>query len=318
MNVVNIASDRRSLDMIDRFVLPEVMTVTATDGPCGFEIGGVDLADDLPGEVIGALMWVFYKSGFVILRGQDRLTPERQAEVTEWFGRTFVRGTMGDGVDKMATVSSTPVQILGSAAEDPDANVAAADADRGGELEPHSDVQDYAIPPAVTVLHGVEVVPTEAGGNTYFANLYQAYDELDTETKRRIEHLKWRPTSTLATAYRVGMKAAKESVAKNGLIDNSDVRHPVVRTHPVTRRKALWLSTFTEEICGLDDPDETEALTRKLKDHVVQDHLWQKHIWAPHDVLIWDNRCMNHWREGWDTSYRRTMHRSQANGSRPF
>lgn len=300
---------------LEDLALPDLLDVRPTGGSCGAIIHGADLADDLPGEVIGGLLAVLCHAGMVILPGQDRLTPERQAVVTEWFGRPFVRDS---GVDRMATVNTTPVQILGSQAADPGSNVPAADVDRGRKLAPHSDVQDYQVTPDFTILHGVETPPPSAGGNTYWANLYQAYDELDEETQQLVEHLRWMPASTQATAYRVGMQAAKEQVAKEGLQLESAVRHPVVRTHPVTRRKALWISTFTVRVVGLGDVVAEEALTQRLKTHVMQDHLWYRHEWTPHDVIMWDNRCVNHWREAWDPSYRRTMHRSQAGSARPF
>jgi len=288
---------------IEDLALPDSLDVRPTGGSCGAIVHGVDLTDELSGEVIGSLLAILCHAGMMVLPGQERLTPERQAVVTEWFGRPFVRDS---GVDRMATVNTTPVQILGSQADDPGSNVPAADVDRGLKLAPHSDVQDYQVTPDFTILHGVETPPSSVGGNTYWANLYQAYDELDEETKQLVEHLQWMPASTQATAYRVGMQL------------ESEVRHPVVRTHPVSRRKALWISTFTVRVMGLGDLDAEEALTQRLKAHVTQDHLWYKHTWTPHDVIMWDNRCVNHWREAWDPSYRRTMHRSQAGSARPF
>lgn len=299
--------------------LPSGMRAQPSGGSCGAIVEGVDLADDeLPGAVIGALRAVVDHAGLIILRGQERLTPQRQAVVTEWFARPFFRDA---DVDNMTMVDRTPVQILGSEAYD-NGGVPAADVDAGRELVPHSDVQDYQLTPDYTILHAVEVVPSSEGGNTYWSNLYQAYDELDDETRRRVETLSWMPASTQATAFGVGMQAAKQSVARDGLQLESSVRHPVVRTHPVTRRKALWVSTgFTVRVDLGDTPDRIEegkALARQLKAHVNRDHLWYRHEWQPHDVVIWDNRCVNHWREGWPAGLRRTMHRSQAGSARPY
>ncbi len=300
--------------------LPSSMSVVPTGGTCGAVVGGVDLADEaLPGEVIGGLLAVLDHAGLVVLRGQHRLTPERQAVVTEWFGRPFFRDS---NVDNMTMVDRTPVQILGSQAYDAAGGVPAADVDAGRELVPHSDVQDYQVTPNYTILHAVEVVPGDQGGNTYWSNLYQAHDELDDATRARVERLCWMPASTQATAYGVGMQAAKQSVASGGLTLDSPVRHPVVRTHPVTRRKALWVSTgFTVRVDLGDDPDQVQAgkaLARELKAHVNSDRFWYRHEWQPHDVVMWDNRCVNHRREGWPAGMRRTMHRSQAGSARPF
>ena len=295
--------------------LPPELHVAPTGGSCGAIVHGIDLADDLSGEVIGALLALVCHAGLLILPAQRRLTPERQAFITEWFGKPFFRDS---GVDNMTMVDRTPVQILGSQAKDPGGNVPAADVDDGRKLGPHSDVQDYPVTPDFTILHAVEVVPSSQGGNTYWANLYQAYDELDAETQHRIDRLQWMPTSTQAIAYKVGMQRAKADVEKHGLKLDSDVRHPVVRTHPVTRRKALWVSSFTVRITGLGDEAAERALTKRLRDHVNQDHLWYRHEWSQDDVVMWDNRCVNHWREGWNPALRRTMHRSQAGSARPF
>ena len=99
----------------------------------------------------------------------------------------------------------------------------------------------------------------------------------------------------------------------------STVRYPVVRTHPVTRRRALWVSPdFTKEIVGLDDPQEAEQLRLALLEHVADDRFSYCHVWSPHDVLFWDNRCVNHRRDNYDIRYTREMQRTQAGGAVPF
>ena len=133
------------------------MTVTTTGASCRAVVHGKDLADDLPGEVIAAVLAVVDNARVAIFPDQSRLTPERQSEVTEWFGQPFFRSS---GIDDMAMVSRTPVQILGSQARD-ESELPAADVDDGRELVPHSDVQDYQLTPNYTILHAVEVVPSE-------------------------------------------------------------------------------------------------------------------------------------------------------------
>jgi taurine dioxygenase len=287
---------------LENLRLPNGVQVQRTDGPCGATLRGVDLSEDLSPEVISLILTLFHHSGVLVIPGQIRLTPERQMEITEWFGRPYNREG-GGKFDDIPMVGETGVQNLSG----------------GKELAPHSDVQDYPIPPDVTVLHGVEVPPLSAGGNTLFANLFQAYDELDDATKRRVERMRWRPASTLATAYKVGIRQAVEYVEKHGMgALESDVTQPVVRTHPISGRKALWVSTFTVRLVGIEDAEENKQLTHFLKKHVTQPHLWYTHKWTQHDVIMWDNRCVNHWRQNWDHQYRRVMHRSQAGGSRPF
>ena len=301
--------------LADSLDLPPTIQLEPMGGPCGITLRGVDLSDDLPGEVIGALVAVANHAGLVHLPDQRRLDPRRQAEISEWFGRIFLR----DGeVDRIATVSETPVQILGSEALDAAGAVPGADMDRGQPLPTHSDVQDYAVTPDFTILHCVETPPPAAGGRTHWSDLFRAYDELDEVTRKAVTGRRWVPPSTAATAYGVGMQAAKRAAGNDGPSLASAVRHPVVRTHPVTRRRALWVSSFTTRIEGIGSEDEERAMAERLRNHVNQDRFWTTHEWTAQDVMIWDNRCVNHRRDGWDPSYRRTMHRSQAGAARPF
>ncbi|HAK62596.1 MAG: TauD/TfdA dioxygenase family protein [Pseudomonadota bacterium] len=290
-----------------------------TGGPCGVFLHGVDLQDELCGEQIYSLITVFNHSGLMILRGQNRLTPERQCEVVEWFGRRFHRGSAGD---RLPMVGELPLQLLSNRdTRKPGRQVIAQEDDPYNSatqaLRWHSDVQDYAAPPDVTVLHGVEIPPPEAGGRTHFVNMYQAHDELDAATRERIRHMKWKPASTYATMKGVKQPAAMQNSAPDS---ESEVVHPVVRTHPVTGRLALWITPgFTVKLEGFGHaPEEGEALLKKLIQHMTQKHLIYTHIWRQHDVIFWDNRCVMHERDAWDRNYLREMHRAQAGGSRPF
>ncbi|HEX4890563.1 MAG TPA: TauD/TfdA family dioxygenase [Alphaproteobacteria bacterium] len=293
--------------------------VEPTGGPCGVFLRGIDLQDELDGHQIYSLISVFNHSGLMILRGQNRLTPERQCEVVEWFGRRFYRGAAGD---KLAMVGDLPLQLLSNRdTRKPGKQVISVEDDPyNSATQPlfwHSDVQDYAVPPDVTVLHGAEIPPPEAGGRTHFVNMYQAFDELDDETRKLVRHMKWRPASTYATMKGVKQAAAMQNTAED---KGSDVIHPVVRTHPVTGRLALWITPgFTVKLEGFEHaPEQGEELLKRLKKHMTQPHLIYSHTWRQHDVIFWDNRCVMHERDSWDRNYLREMHRAQAGGSRPF
>jgi len=293
--------------------------VEPTGGPCGVFLRGIDLQDELDGHQIYSLISVFNHSGLMILRDQHRLTPERQCEVVEWFGRRFYRGAAGD---KLSMVGDLPLQLLSNRdTRKPGKQVIAPEDDPYNSstqaLHWHSDVQDYAVPPDVTVLHGVDIPPPEAGGRTHFVNMYQAHDELDDDTKRRIWNMKWKPASTYATMKGVKQVAAMQNSAGDR---GSDVVHPVVRIHPVTGRRALWITPgFTVGLEGFRNaPEEGEALLKRLKSHMIQPHMIYSHVWRQHDVIFWDNRCVMHERDTWDRNYLREMHRAQAGGSRPF
>jgi len=297
--------------------LPSNVAVRAADGPVGVIVDGIDLADDLHGDEVRALIAIWNNAGLMILRGQDRLTPERQVQVVEWFGRRFYRGAGPDAIDHLPMVGKLPVQLLSNRDRSRPGNAVITGARMAAatqELKMHSDVQDYASPPDLTTLHGVEIPPPEAGGRTYFWDLFAAYEALDNPTKARVDSMRWQPRSTYATMKGVKQPAA---LASDRPDDESPVTHPVVRTHPYSGRKALWVSTFTQRLLGVDDAEEP-ALRRRLIGHVAQEEFRYTHTWRPHDVLFWDNRSVNHARDSWDGRYLREMHRAQAGGATPF
>ena len=298
--------------------LPRNVAVRAVDGPLGVIVEGVDLADDLDGDQIHALIAIWNNAGLMILRGQDRLTAQRQAEVVEWFGRRFHRGAGPDAIDHLPMVGQLPVQLLSNRDRKQPGKAVMTGAKMAAatqELKMHSDVQDYAAPPDLTTLHGIDIPPPEAGGRTYFWDLFAAYETLDQATRERIRTMRWRPRSTYSTMKGVKQPAA---LANDRPDEGSPVTHPVVRTHPHSGRKALWISTFTESILGVDDPADEVALRHRLLDHVAQERFRSTHTWLSHDVLFWDNRSVNHARDSWDGRYLREMHRAQSGGSVPF
>ncbi|MFN0027123.1 MAG: TauD/TfdA dioxygenase family protein [Acidimicrobiales bacterium] len=298
--------------------LPANVAVQAVDGPVGAIVEGIDLADDLDGDQIRALIAIWNNAGLMILRGQDRLTAERQAEMVEWFGRRFHRGAGPDAIDHLPMVGELPVQLLSNRDRRQPGKAVVTGAKMAAatqELKMHSDVQDYAAPPDLTTLHGIDIPPPEAGGRTYFWDLFAAYDTLEDATRAQIRTMRWRPRSTYSTMKGVKQPAA---LANDRPDDGSAVTHPVVRTHPSNGRKALWISTFTETLLGFDDPTEERALRRRLLDHVAQEQFRYTHTWQAHDVLFWDNRSVNHARDSWDGRYLREMHRAQSGGSVPF
>lgn len=294
------------------------VTLRATDGAVGVIVEGIDLADDLTGDQVRSLITIWNNAGVMILRGQDRLTPERQVEVVEWFGPRFQRGASADSIDELPMVGRLPVQLLSNRdRRRPGREVIDDHRTRAAtqELRMHADAQDYAAPPELTTLHGIDIPPAEAGGQTYFWDLFAAYEALDAELKERLAGMRWRPTSTYATMKSVNQRRAMANDAPD---EASEVTHPVVRTHPHSGRKALWVSTFTRQLLGIEDEAEAEALRKGLIAHIGQERFRYTHFWQPHDVLFWDNRAVNHARDSWDPRYLREMHRAQAGGSVPF
>lgn len=179
----------------------------------------------------------------------------------------------------------------------------------------HSDVSYEDVPPMGSMLYGLEIPPT--GGDTLFANQYAAYDSLPQALKDRIAPLKARHV------FNYGKIQAQAGSTRAALTEEQQKQltgavHPVVRTHPETRRKALYVSPgFTVAIEGLAQ-DESDALLKTLTDYATAPEVIYRHVWKPRDAILWDNRCLMHHATTYPTQYTRHMHRTTIGGTKPF
>lgn len=176
----------------------------------------------------------------------------------------------------------------------------------------HTDMSYNDVPPMASILYGIEVPPS--GGNTSFANMYAAFETLDAETREKI--------SGLTCIH----DASRNSVGelRRGFADVSDPRqtvgahHPLVRTHPVTKRQCLFLGRRRGAYIPELSLEESEALLDRLWTHACQQRFTWTQVWQSGDVVMWDNRCALHRRDEFDDRYERIMHRTQIVGDRPY
>lgn len=180
------------------------------------------------------------------------------------------------------------------------------------ESEWHTDMSYNEVCPMASILYSIEIPP--AGGDTGFANMYRAYDTLPAALKARIETLSCRHDSSRNSAgeLRKGFKEVTDPREAPGAI------HPLVRTHPVTRRRALFLGRRRNAyVIGLP-LEESEALLDELWAHATKPEFCWYQKWKVGDVILWDNRCTLHRRDAFDAGARRLLHRTQISGDRPF
>jgi taurine dioxygenase len=180
-----------------------------------------------------------------------------------------------------------------------------------GEAVWHADMTYVDVPPKAAMLHALEVPPPEAGGNTHFANMFAAYEELPAELKKAVE-------GEIA-AHDASRNSA--GMLRKGYKEVTDVRetvgahHPLVRTDPKTGRKALFLGRRPNAyVLGLSVP-ESDALLDALWAHATQPHFAMCHEWKVGDLLMWNNLSVLHRRDPFDPKTRRVMHRSQIKGN---
>jgi taurine dioxygenase len=182
-----------------------------------------------------------------------------------------------------------------------------------GEAFWHTDSSFVDVPPAASLLRSLECPPPSAGGATSFLNCYSAYDTLPEAVKKRIDGL----TMIHAATHSSGGRAHKGFESVEDVSKVPGARQPMVRTHPETGRKSLFLGRrINAYVVGLPVA-ESEELLDELWSHLVQEKFTWTQEWQVGDLVWWDNRCAMHRRDAFDPATRRLMHRTQLKGTRP-
>jgi taurine dioxygenase len=179
----------------------------------------------------------------------------------------------------------------------------------------HSDLSYTPEPSLGSLLHALEL-PAE-GGDTSFANLYAAYDALPAVIKQRIEGK--RAMHSYNHSYeRFSGSKWRPPLTENQKNEVREVIHPVVRIHPETGRKALFVNEgFTSRILDLPDAESRELL-EVLFTHSTKACFVYRHRWQDHDLVFWDNRCTIHLAHGCPEQFRRHLHRTTVKGDAPY
>jgi len=203
-------------------------------------------------------------------------------------GRRFVEGHPEIYVVSNVIENGVPIGSLGA-----------------GEAVWHTDMSYLENPPKASMLYALEVPP--AGGDTHFCNMYRAYDSLPDVLRERASGLALKHDATYNSGgyVRQGLAATDDPVSSEG------VYHPLVRTHPETGRRVLYLGRRRNAyLCGLPLA-ESEALLDELWSYATREEISWKAEWQPGDVVLWDNRCTMHRRDSFDPSSRRILYRTQ-------
>ena len=265
----------------------------------GADIVGVDLRapiDDATAHVIRQA----WKDHLVIrLRGQE-LSEDDQVR----FGETF--GPLNRSARKRAhhNAANPAVMLISNIRENGQLIGALPD----GEMQFHTDQSHQETPCSGTMLYALEV--PRVGGDTLFANGYTAYETLPDAIKQRLAGKR------ALHAYDYDNASTRRgTVLKEGV---PHAVHPVVRTHPETGRKALYVNRLMTLRIEDIDPQESEDLLQMLFDHIERnDFVWGQQ-WKPGDVVLWDNRCTVHARTDFSAAERRLMRRVTILGEKPF
>lgn len=182
---------------------------------------------------------------------------------------------------------------------------------RDAEVVWHSDNSYRETPLSFSALHALEV--PASGGDTGFANMYLALETLPADLRKRIAMLTLKHDMTYNSAgdLRAGFKEV------NDVRDAPGPSHPIVRTHPETGYNALYLGRRPNAYIKGLPVEESERILNALWTHATQPQFTWHHQWRAGDILIWDNRCVMHHRDPFDSGARRVMHRVQGKGDKP-
>jgi alpha-ketoglutarate-dependent taurine dioxygenase len=270
-----------------------VPTVEPLSPAGGARLTGLDLAGPLSPEIVATIRAAILAHHIVVFPDQS-LTRERQFAVAARFGAVEAHGHER-GERKRREVAHVMSNL------DSDGNPAIRTSP-AANYHWHTDKPYRPAPPSLTLLYAVAVPPPEAGegGDTEFANTALAFAALPETTRRRIAGL------------RVAFRPAFDPSLP-------EVDHPLLRTHPETGLKALYLGNHATRILGLP-PAESAALLAELLAHATRREFVYAHRWRQGDLVIWDNRCLLHRLVLGDAlrRHRRIMHRSTVAGTVPF
>ena len=280
--------------------------VTPIAGALGAEIGGIDLSRELDDATFDEVRHAFHENLVIFFRDQI-LTPAQHRAFARRFGELDIH-PFAAGLDGFPEV----MPVIKEAT------------DRAGNFGGtwHSDVTFYEKPALGSILYALDVPPH--GGDTMFANMYMAYDALSDGMKLMLDGM-----TALHDASRVygaansratdrQEKGSQSMKIRTGVDAEKVVEHPVVRTHPATGRKGLFVNhNFTSGFKGWTEA-ESAPLLEYLYEHSVRPEFTCRFRWQDGSIAFWDNRCTQHFAIDDYPGQTRVMHRITVCGDEPF
>ncbi|HLI82709.1 MAG TPA: TauD/TfdA family dioxygenase [Bryobacteraceae bacterium] len=276
------------------------MTVAPAGGTLAAEIRGLDLRS-IGDREFAAIHRAWLDHLVLLFRGQQLSDQEliafsRRFGELDWApvqetGRRFVEGHPEIYVVSNVIENGVPIGSLGA-----------------GEAVWHTDMSYLEMPPKASMLYALEA-PAH-GGNTYFCNMYRAYECLPETLRSRIGGLRLKHDATYNSGgyVRQGLEAVDDPMLSPG------VYHPLVTRHPETGRRALYLGRRRNAYVAGLPLAESESLLDELWAYATRPELVWSHEWQVGDLVLWDNRATMHRRDSFDPNSRRILHRTQIRG----
>lgn len=274
--------------------------ILSTGGGLGAEVRGVDLRQIGDAEFI-RIHRALLDNLVLLFRGQ-RLSDAELVAFSRRFGdldfapvqetgRRFVEGMPEVYVVSNVVKGGEPIGSLGA-----------------GEASWHTDMSYLDDPPMASLLYAIEV--PSSGGNTEFINMYSVYEALPAGFKHRIAGLRLKHDGTYNSGgyVRQGVTPVDDPRTSPGTY------HPLVCTHPETKRRMLYLGRRRNAYVENCDMATSESLLDELWSYTERSEFTWHNVWRVGDLVLWDNRCTMHRRDAFDPAMRRIMHRTQIKG----
>ena len=273
------------------------MKVKALSPALGAEVTGIDLSVPLDDAIIDDLRAIWLKHQIIVIRGQD-LTPAQQLAFAKALGEPDIYPFL-KGLDGFPMIT----EVLKK--EDERVNF-------GGVW--HSDTTYQKCPPMATLLYAKELPPL--GGDTLFANQYAAFEHLSAPLRGVLEKLRGVNAAGKKRVASTRSERLKDSASG---VDPDDLSgtHPVVRTHPETGRKALFVNAAHTIAFEGWTAEESQGLLEYLFTHQISPEFQCRLAWQVGDVAFWDNRCVQHYPLNDYHGHRRLLHRITLKGDTP-
>jgi taurine dioxygenase len=298
-----------------------MITVNRIGKHLGAEIAGVDLSQPMDDNTFAQISWAFFDNQVVVFRKQ-MITPEQQIAFTRRFG------VLEQHVRKEHRLDGYPeILIVSNVLNEQGMAIGVEDAGRFW----HSDLSYKQVPSLLSALYAIEV-PVRDGvvlGSTSFASTAAAYDALPEDMKQRLQQLK----NVHSYVYYRGknLQAQKEEQSRGDRVVQEhplteehlkqvpDAEMPIVRTHPVTGRKGLFINeAHTSHIAGLPKT-EGDTLLKQICAHIIKPEFRYEHEWQAGDLLMWDNCAAQHKANfNYTLPLRRLMYRTTVRGTAPY
>lgn len=270
--------------------------INPTSGSMGVEIHNVDLSNELSDSLFSEIRETFIEHGLIFFRDQE-LTPDDHLSFAKRWGEININRFFAKvkGYDQIAEVKKDPDQKI---------NI-------GGAW--HTDHSYDQIPAMGSILLAKET--PKIGGDTLFANMYRAYETLSNGMKKTLETMKACHSSRHVFGAHTGYAEASNQRISNPELATQDAIHPVIITHPESKRKALYVNPeFTVNFEGWT-VEESKPLLDYLAEHTTQQENTTRFQWKPGSIAFWDNRCTWHFALNDYPGETRLMHRITVEGS---